>query len=95
MSVGKIYARYVEEALLPMNAIVGDTSGEVETKDGVRVHLNFIKGMDNRGQYCIEDLDDYCQRRYGMGFSRYEAGWRWALDGAVSDFWYIVKMEKA
>lgn len=94
MSAGKIQAKYVEEALLPHNAINGSFLGDFETMDGVKVRLQFVRVFNNKDQYCYEDLDDYCLSRYCMSFNKYEAEWLWRLDGEVSDYWHIVKMRK-
>lgn len=94
MSIGTLRAKYVEEALIPIEAINGDSLGQFRTKDDVIVTLKFISGINNKDQYWFSFLSDYCLRNYKIGFDKYESEWRWRLDRELSDFWYIVRIEK-
>lgn len=94
----RISARFVEEALIPAEALDCDFKGDNKdaifiTNDGITVRLVFLSTMNNAKDFCEDRLEYYCRGKYGMSFRQFENRWADRL-GRLEDWWHIIKMER-
>lgn len=86
-----LMCKYAGEVLIPENGI--GNGEEFRTSDGVDVRVRYISTWNNKDGAYDEELDDLCQRKWGVTFSSIRSVW-FARLGRVGDFWHLVKMIK-
>jgi hypothetical protein len=83
--------KYAEEILIPDNGIFRDS--EYKTADGQRVSVQFITTWNNRDGSFDNELDEICQRKWGIAFRAMKSVWISRL-GTIGDYWHLIKLTK-
>lgn len=87
--------KYAEETIIPDDIVDGlKPRGEhYKLRSGEVVTIEYIRTCNNRDGWFTKDLDDDCQRLFGMSFERFRSYWI-ARIGRESDYWHWVKLHK-
>lgn len=64
----------------------------METKDGVKVRIDYLGTWDNANGWCDHDLDAITQRLYKQSFSYVERVWKSRI--RIDAYWHKVVMHK-
>lgn len=85
--------KYNEKALLPGVLLEGIQRNDVvETKDGVKVHIEYLGTWNNANGWCEQDLDFETRRLYDQPFAKVQQVWKTRM--RIDNWWHKVKMTR-
>ena len=84
---------YNEKALLPAVLLDGIQRGDVvETKDGIKVRIDYLGTWNNANGWSEQDLDSVTQILYKQRFSYVQQVWKSRM--RIDDLWHKIAMQK-
>lgn len=89
----RINTPYNEKALLPAVLLEGIQRGDVvETKDGVKVRIEYLGTWNNANGWSEQDLNAVTQSLYKQSFGYVQQVWKSRI--MIDDYWHKVAMQK-
>lgn len=85
--------KYAEETIIPDDIVKGikPRDEQYKLRSGEVVTIEYRRTYCNTNGGYTADLDEDCQKLFGMSFERFRSYWV-ARIGRVSDYWHWVKL---